>query len=115
MDLTELLTAIYSNGRIVPDGPIRWAEGTKFVIRERRRMTAFRADCDDVRWEDLQADDPESVERWIAALNAIPPLQMTASEKAAWHAARQAQRDFELSSFDVAAERLERPWGSNTR
>jgi len=40
--------------------------------------------------DDNQGDDPESIVRWIAAVDAIPPLEMTAAEEAEWQAARQA-------------------------
>lgn len=37
------------------------------------------------------SDDPRAVAAWIAAFDAIPPLQMTPEEEAAWRAARTAQ------------------------
>ena len=35
---------------------------------------------------DRDADDPQAVARWVAAFDAIPPLQMTPEEEAAWRA-----------------------------
>ncbi len=32
---------------------------------------------------DEQSDDPQAVARWVAAFDAIPPLQMTPEEEAA--------------------------------
>ena len=32
---------------------------------------------------DEQSDDPQAVARWVAAFDAIPPLQMTPDEEAA--------------------------------
>ena len=42
-----------------------------------------------------QGDDAESIARWIAEFDAIPPLQMTPDEEAAWQAARDAQKELE--------------------
>ncbi len=37
---------------------------------------------------DEQSDDPQAVARWIAAFDALPPLQMTPDEETAWRANR---------------------------
>ena len=44
-----------------------------------------------------QPDDPVAIAAWIAAFEAIPPVQMTPSEEADWQAARRAQRSLELT------------------
>jgi hypothetical protein len=49
---------------------------------------------------DEQADDRESIARWIAAFDAIPPLEMTPDEEAEWRAAREAQKAFEIAKFE---------------
>ncbi len=56
---------------------------------------------------DEQADDPESIARWIAAFDAIPPLEMTAGEEAEWRAAREAQKAFEMAKFEEHGRRIE--------
>jgi hypothetical protein len=58
--------------------------------------------------DDNQADDPESIARWIAAVDAIPPLEMTAEEEAEWKAARKAQGDLEKATFNARADELRR-------
>ncbi|MCI0364614.1 MAG: hypothetical protein L0219_12060, partial [Phycisphaerales bacterium] len=58
--------------------------------------------------EEEQGDDPESIARWIAAFNAIPPLEMTPEEEAEWLAALQAQKDYEKSRFEEHAKEIER-------
>jgi hypothetical protein len=59
---------------------------------------------------DEQADDAESVARWLAAFDAIPPLQMTPAEEAAWRADRDARRAADATRIDRIADRLS---GSN--
>jgi hypothetical protein len=56
---------------------------------------------------DEQANDPESIARWIAALDAIPPLEMTRAEEAGWQAAREAQKASEIADFEERARRIE--------
>ena len=71
--------------------------------RSSRRLVVVEDPASD---DDNQADDPESIARWIAAVDAIPPLEMTAEEEAEWQAARKAQRDFEKSNFNERADKL---------
>ena len=86
------IKGIVKNGQIVVGEPLDWPDGTEVIVEpvapESVGMT-----------EEEQGDDPESIARWIAAFDAIPPLQMTPEEEADWQAARQAQREFEKSRF----------------
>ncbi len=56
---------------------------------------------------DEQADDPESIARWLAAFDAIPPSEITALEEAGWRAAREAQKAFEMAGFEEHGRRIE--------
>jgi len=49
---------------------------------------------------DEQTDDPEAVARWVAAFDAIPPLQMTTEEETAWKLARTSQSVADRLSVD---------------
>ena len=55
---------------------------------------------------DAQSDDPEAVARWIAAFDAIPPVQMTPDEEAAWQSARAAQKQNDTAAIDRLAQSL---------
>src|SRR5262249_32148972 len=59
---------------------------------------------------DEQADDANSVARWLAAFDAIPPLQMTPAEEAEWRGARDERRVADAERTDRVAARLS---GSN--
>ena len=87
--------ATWKNGQVVLEAPAHWPEGRRLVVAE-----------DPVPDDDNQADDPESIARWIAEFDAIPPLEMSAAEEAEWQAARQAQRDLEKSTFNERADKL---------
>lgn len=73
-------------------------------------MTANGADD-----ENRQANDPEAIARWIAEFQAIPPLQMTTEEEAEWQAARQAQREFELQTFDPRADQIQKAFNERLK
>ena len=60
--------------------------------------------------EDEQGDDAESIARWVAAFDAVPPLKMTPEEEAAWQSARSERREAEIATFDQRAEALRRTW-----
>ena len=55
----------------------------------------------------VQSNAPEAIARWIAEFQAIPPLQMSAEEATEWQAARQAQRELELKTFDQRADQIQ--------
>ncbi len=89
--------ATWKNGQVVLEGQVDWPEGRRLVVAE-----------DTVVEDDEQPDDPETIARWLAEFEAIPPLEMTAEEEAEWQAARKAQRDLEKSTFNERAEELRR-------
>ena len=58
--------------------------------------------------DDVESNDPAAIARWIAEFQAIPPLEMAAEEEAEWLAARQAQRAFEIETFDQRADQIQK-------
>ena len=48
--------------------------------------------------EEEQGDDPESIARWIAEFDAIPPLQMTPEEGADMNAWRAKVKAFNIEA-----------------
>ncbi len=96
----QAIKATWIDGQIVPDGPVDWPNALRLTIDP--EPTGSFAGMS----EECQGDDPESIARWIAAFDSIPPLVMTPEEEAAWQAARNAQREFEKSNFDQHAQKL---------
>lgn len=89
------IKATWHDGQVVLETPPDWPEGRRLVVLD-----------DPVPGDDIQADDPESIARWIAEFDAIPPLDMTAEEEAEWQTARKAQKDYEKATFNERADKL---------
>jgi len=97
----QAIKGVVQNGQVVLAEPLNWPDGMEVIIEP-----AMEHDWTGMT-EEGQGDDPESIARWIAEFDAIPPLQMTQEEEAAWHAARLAQKDYELSKFLETADKLQ--------
>ena len=91
------ITGTWKDGRIILDDVADWPDGCRVVVAPAAPDLAG----------DNQADDPESIARWIAAFDAIPPLNMTPGEEAEWQAARAAQKQFEIATAEQRAKRIE--------
>jgi hypothetical protein len=98
---TSTLTGVWKNGQVVLDGPADWPEGCRVVVIPQSPPEVLGTTGDE------QADDPESIARWIAAFDAIPPVEMTPEEEAEWRAAREAQKAYEIARFEERARRIE--------
>jgi hypothetical protein len=94
--------AIIRNGRIEVDAPIDLPDGTELTISLPDAAQILRT-----REQD-QADPPEAVEAWIRWYDSLEPLEFTSQERAAWEAARQAQKEFELAQWEKHSKDLER-------
>ncbi len=97
----EALTGTLKNGQVLLDSPAHWPEGCRVLVMRATVSEPLGATGDE------QADDPESVERWIAAFDAIPPLEMTAEEEERWRSAREDHKSSEIAGFDERARRIE--------
>jgi len=100
-EATNTLTGTWKNGQVILDGPADWPEGCRVVVIRESLSDSLGTTGDE------QAGDPESIARWIAAFDAIPPLEMTREEEAEWRAAREAQKAFEIARFEERARRIE--------
>ena len=72
------LTGIWRHGQVILDSPADWPEGCRVVVI-RDFVPYFVGTTGDE-----QADDPESIARWLAKFDAIPRLEMTPEEEAEW-------------------------------
>jgi len=91
--------AIWTNGQVVIDEPVQWPEGCELEIRP-------STECCPVD-DESEANDPAAIARWIAEFDAIPTFEMTPEEEAEWQAARRAQREFELQTFEHRAQKIQ--------
>ncbi len=91
----------WKNGQIVPDQPVAWPEGCRLVIEpvEDEETVGIR--------EEDWPDSPEAIAEWLRWYDSLEPILMTPEEEANWQAARQEQREFEKSTFEERAKRIE--------
>jgi hypothetical protein len=97
----ESHTGTVKNGQVLLDSPAHWPEGCRVIVMRATLSEPPGATGDE------QADDTESVARWIAAFDAIPSLDMTGEEEELWRSAREDQKSNEIAGFDERARRIE--------
>lgn len=98
----------WKQGRVVLDQPASWAEGARLVILEADEAKSKRGPDDLVfMTEEEQGDDPESIAKWIAECDAIPPLEMTPDEEAAMWAWQKKVGDYTIEAVRQQWERGE--------
>jgi hypothetical protein len=90
--MMKTVKGTWTNGQIVPDGPVDWREGSRLVISEESLPEL------EFLTEEQQSDDPESVQRWIDDLRAIPPLPMTPEQEADLLTWKQKVKEFNLEA-----------------
>lgn len=98
--MATTIKATVSGGRLKLDVPVDWPDGTEVQIQ------ALHRDM----YEDCDTLSAEEIERTLAAMDRIEPLQMSDSELAAWDAERESQRDRDKAAFIENAEKLGRMW-----
>ena len=94
------IRATWKEGQVVVEEAVDWPEGCPLEVRPLA--------VNDSKNDDVESNDPAVIARWIVEFERISPLEMTAEEAAAWQAARQVQRDFELKTFDERADQIQK-------
>ena len=95
-----MIRAHWNQGRVVLDQPAVWAEGSPLVVLEASDVES-QGNPDELvgLTEDEQADDPESIAKWIARMDAIPPLEMSSEEEAAMWDWRQKMKAYNIEAM----------------
>ena len=78
----KAIHAIWKDGRVVPAQPVDRPACTPLTVEPIEGPEAIESEVD------LLGDDPDSISRWIASFDALPPLRMSEAEEAEWQAAR---------------------------
>ena len=86
------IPATYIDGKIVPDTPPDWPNGTRLTI-EAAPLLPVR-----MMTEEQQGDDPESIARWLAATEAIPVARTSPFDDPAVLAWREKMRQFNIEA-----------------
>ena len=85
------------NGKIELAAPADWPDGTVVEVRPVEEAVGLT--------EDEWPETPEEIEAWLRWYDTVQPLILTPEDEARIAAARKAQRDFELATWDEQAEK----------
>src|SRR5712692_11725725 len=97
------ITAIIRNGQLELPRRLDLPDGTEVeVLLPEPEGTDFGSE--------EQPMNPEEIARTLAAMDQIEPLEMTAEERAALDAQRQAQKEWEKTHFNEHADKLRSMW-----
>jgi hypothetical protein len=96
------INATYRNGQIVLDEPVDWPEGKRLRVEP-----VTEEETVGIREEDWPTD-PEGIARHLALMDRIEPLEMTPEEEAEWQAARKAQKEYEIATWEERCRKIER-------
>jgi hypothetical protein len=95
------IKGIVRNGRIEVNERIDLPDGTE--LRIPIPDVAASLGIRDDEWP----DSPEAIDAWIRWYDSLDPLEFTASERAAWEAARQEEKHFELGQWEKRSQEIE--------
>lgn len=86
------------DGRINFPAPAEFPNGMR--VRVEVVPTPFSSMNDDFRFmiEEEQSDDPAEIEKWIAELEALPGMTMTAEQEAEMNQWLQREREFNMEA-----------------
>jgi hypothetical protein len=88
-----VITGTLMNGRIVLDESTDWPDGSRVIV-----LPVGARDLD-VDSEVSQSNDPESIVRWLAEFDAIPPWEFTPEEEARWRGDREAVKRYTIEKM----------------
>lgn len=97
----QAIKGIYKAGQVILGQPADWPDGTELLV-----APVARANSVGVR-EDDWPTDAEGINRHLALMDRIEPLDMTPEEEATWQAARAAQKNFERATWDRGGKQVE--------
>ena len=95
------ITGTFQGGRVVPDAPVDWPDGTKVEIN--RANESAKIGIDESEWR----DDAEALADWDAWIKTVEPLEFTPQEEAEMKAF-----DAKMRAFNIEAVRrqMEERW-----
>lgn len=96
------IRATWTDGKIVPDGPVDWPEGCRLLIEP---DSAEAPESIGIREEDW-SNSPEAIADWLAWYNSLEPLIFTPEEEADLAAWRQKVKEYTIAKMQ---ERFGRP------
>ena len=97
------IKAIWRNGKIVPEEPVDWPEGSELLVEP--VPCSEKIGMDESEWR----DDPESIAAWIAAVEKLEPMIWADGEREEYERYREKCRQFNIDA--VRKQMNEMPGG----
>ncbi|HLW66020.1 MAG TPA: hypothetical protein VKS79_11985 [Gemmataceae bacterium] len=95
------IKATVKNGQINATVPPNWPEGCEVTIEPIQEQISLG-----MREEDWPTT-PEGIAALLKKWDAAEPVAMSADEEAEWKAARKAQKEFEIATFDEWSKKIQ--------
>jgi len=89
------LQATVQDGRIVPNTPLEWPDGTELVVTLRPSEDG-----------DVHGDSPEAIARWLILANSIPAPTISDQEWEAMQQRRREYRDWQIANAPARRKSL---------
>jgi hypothetical protein len=99
--MMNTITGTLRGGRIVPDAPVDWPDGTKVEIN--RATRADKIGIDESEWR----DDAEALADWKHWIETFEPLEFTPEEEAEMKAFAAKMREFNI---EAVRRQMEEGW-----
>jgi hypothetical protein len=100
------IRAVWTNGQIVPAGPVDWPEGSELLV-EPISPGGEKIGLAEEEWR----DDPEAIAAWVEAVEKIEPQVWAGEEREAYQRYCEASRQFNVNA--VRKQMEEMPGGSS--
>src|SRR5262245_58456533 len=84
----------WKNGQVVLTEAASWPDGTQLMVEPVSQEQTLGSRDED--WPTT----PEGIARHLALMDQIEPLEMPPEEEAQWHAARKAQKQRDLATWE---------------
>jgi hypothetical protein len=93
------IRATWKDGKIVPDGPVDWPEGCRFLIESDPEAPEPVG-----RREEDWSNSPEAIADWLAWYASLEPLVFTPEEEADLAAWRQKVKEYTIAKMQLDFE-----------
>jgi hypothetical protein len=91
------IRATWKDGRIIPDGPVNWPEGSRLLIEP---DPAGSLEVSDAAW----SNTPEAIAEWLKWCNSLEPLRVTPDEEAEADAWLRKANEYGTAGLDKAVK-----------
>jgi len=87
------IKATWTNGQILPTEPVNWPDGSQLLVEPLVTRMELNG-TNESEW----GDDPESIAKWVAAVEKLQPLIWAEGEREAYELYREESRRFNIEA-----------------